>query len=51
MRTKEQIMKSYLDEGLSVPSDAALSMLTVVSLLEVLIDIRDILDQWRKDVT
>ncbi|MBA7603965.1 hypothetical protein ES703_11083 [subsurface metagenome] len=45
MRTKAQIMNSYLEEGKAVPSDGALSMLTVVNLLEVFIDIRDVLNE------
>lgn len=45
MRNKKEIMKEYLDEGKSMPSNGALSMLTVVNILEVLVDIRDILDE------
>jgi len=44
MKSKAKLMKAYLNDGSSLPSDAALSMLTVVNLLEVLIDIRDILN-------
>lgn len=43
MRTKQEILKAYLDEGLGCKSDAHLSMLTVTSILEILIDIRDTL--------
>jgi hypothetical protein len=43
MRTKQEILKAYLDDGLNAQSDACLSMLTVVNVLEILIDIRDII--------
>jgi len=45
MKSKQEIMESYLEEGKALPSDGALSMLTVFNLLEVLIDIRDVLQK------
>ena len=45
MRTKQEILKAYLDEGLDCKSDAHLSMLTVTSILEILIDMRDLQKQ------
>lgn len=41
MKTKAQILKAYIDKGADAKSDAHLSMLTVVGILEILIDIRD----------
>lgn len=45
MRKKAEILKAYIDKGADAKSDAHLSMLTVVNLLEVQIDIRDILQK------
>lgn len=50
MRTKQEILKAYLDKGADAKSDAHLSMLTVVSILEVLIDIRDEISVVKKDL-
>ena len=43
MRKKEEILKSCFEERADAKSDGHLSRLSVVNLLEVLIDIRDIL--------
>ena len=45
MRKKGEILKSYIGKGADAKSDAHLSMLTVVNLLEVQIDTRDILQK------
>jgi len=45
MRTKDEILQQYTKDGLDSASDGALSMLTVINALEVLIDIRDIMDK------
>ena len=45
MRKKAEILKAYIDKGADAKSDAHLSMLTVVNLLEVQIDTRDILQK------
>ena len=45
MRKKAEILKSYIGKGADAKSDAHLSMLTVVNLLEVQIDTRDILQK------
>jgi hypothetical protein len=45
MRTKQDIMAEYVRDGLASASDGALSMLTVMNILEVLIDIRDLVHQ------
>lgn len=50
MRDKQEILKSYCEDGVDSRSDAFLSMLTVLDLLEVLIDIRDIIDQRLKSI-
>ena len=50
MRTKDDIIGQYTKDGLDSASDGALSMLTVMNLLEVIIDIRDILKKELKRI-
>jgi len=47
MKTKDEIISRYTKDGLDAASDGALSMLTVLNMVEVLIDIRDILNDVR----
>lgn len=51
MRKKEEILTQIWRNLKKAPKDARPMLEHEYCFIEVILDIRDILDQWRKDVT